>query len=144
MPAAQSAGRGRQPRGGLFREAGEGRAGRFFLGRRRAPRAGRAGGGGGYSGGNASTTYNTQAYGGASYDVNGVSNNATLYTASINNNTGGYNVGDGFVQITGLVGAYASGTASASAFASVSGSASASASAGQTAEHPEKQNHCNG
>ena len=88
-----------------------------------------AGGGGGYSGGNASTTYNTQAYGGASYDVNGVSNNATLYTASINNNTGGYNVGDGFVQITGLVGAYASGTASASAFASVSGSASASASA---------------
>ena len=54
-----------------------------------------SGGGGGYSGGNAGNG----GYGGGSYDINGSSNNATLYTA-LSGYSSGYNTDDGFVIIT--------------------------------------------
>jgi len=67
------------------------------------------GGGGGYSGGNAAvSTSKTGGGGGGSYDINGVNNNATQYTAW-NLNTpeipsqylaGGWCAGDGFVTIS--------------------------------------------
>jgi len=78
------------------------RTGAFGGGASVASGYGGFGGGGGYSGGGGGAqTANSWGGGGGSYDVNGTSNNATLYTgtlpASVSNQvTNGYNSGNGF------------------------------------------------
>ena len=71
---------------------------------------GGAGGGGGYTGGNGQIGgggenggfFFPYGAGGGSYDINGVNNNATRYTTTINGQTEGFNTGNGFVRITPL------------------------------------------
>ena len=59
-------------------------------------------GGGGYSGGGGiSNSAQGPAGGGGSYDINGESNTATLYTA-LTGYTTGYNSGDGFVIVSAI------------------------------------------
>jgi hypothetical protein len=62
---------------------------------------GQIGGGGGYSGGGC-IGFGQSGWGGGggSYDVNGISNNALIYTTLVNGVSGGYNTGSGFVVVT--------------------------------------------